>query len=44
MDHLYFESLEGFQASFSPHTTAIMGDVPNFTDIQPTIQINEVKM
>jgi uncharacterized protein (TIGR02118 family) len=42
--HLYFESLEDFQAAFGPHAEAIMGDLPNFTDIQPTIQISEVKI
>ena len=44
MGHLYFDSVEAFQAAFGPHTSAIMGDVPNFTDIQPTLQISEVKM
>ncbi len=44
MGHLYFDSVEAFQTAFGPHTPAIMGDLPNFTDIQPTIQISEVKM
>ena len=44
MGHLLFDSVEAFQNAFGPHTQAIMGDVPNYTDIQPIIQISEVKM
>ena len=44
MAHLLFESVEAFQTAFGPHAKSIMGDIPNFTDIQPTIQISEVKM
>ena len=44
MFHLYFDSVESFQTDFGPHAQAIMGDIPNFTDIQPTIQISEVKI
>ena len=44
MAHLLFDSVEAFQGAFGPHSEAIMADVPNYTDIQPTIQISEVKM
>ena len=44
MGHLYFESLADFQAAFGAHAAAIMADIPNYTDIQPTIQISEVKI
>jgi uncharacterized protein (TIGR02118 family) len=44
MFHLYFDSVEAFQTAFGPHTQAIMGDIPNYTDIQPTVQISEVKI
>ena len=44
MGHLYFDSVEAFQAAFSPHAQAIMADIPNYTDIQPTIQLSEVKL
>ena len=40
--HMYFDSVEAFQGAFAPHTGAIMGDMPNYTDIMPTIQISEV--
>jgi uncharacterized protein (TIGR02118 family) len=44
MGHLLFDSLESFQAAFAPHVQAITGDIPNYTDIQPSIQISEVKL
>ena len=44
MGHLYFDSVEAFQAAFGPHAQAIIADVPNFTDIQSTIQLSEVKI
>lgn len=44
MFHLYFDSVEAFQTAFGPHAQAIMGDILNYTDIQPTIQISEVKI
>lgn len=40
--HMFFDSVESFQGAFAPHTGTIMGDVPNYTDIMPTIQISEV--
>lgn len=44
MGHLYFDSVEAFQTAFGPHADAIMGDIPNYTNVQPTIQISEVKL
>ena len=44
MGHLLVDSVEAFQGAFGPHAEAIMGDIPNYTDIQPTIQISEVKI
>jgi uncharacterized protein (TIGR02118 family) len=44
MGHLYFETLEAFQASFGPHADAITGDVPNYTQVEPTVQISEVRI
>jgi uncharacterized protein (TIGR02118 family) len=44
MGHLYCDSVEAFQAAFAPHVQEIMGDIPNYTDIEPTIQISEVKI
>ena len=42
--HLTFDSVEAFQAAFGPQADTIMADVPNYTNIQPTVQISEVKM
>ena len=39
---LAFDSLESFQAAFALHANEIMGDIPNYTDVAPVIQINEV--
>jgi uncharacterized protein (TIGR02118 family) len=44
MGHLLFESVEAFQAAFGPHTAEIVGDVPNYTPIEPILQISEVKI
>jgi uncharacterized protein (TIGR02118 family) len=44
MGHLYFDSVGAFQGAFGPHTKEIMADIPNYTDVQPTIQISEVKI
>jgi uncharacterized protein (TIGR02118 family) len=42
MGHLFCDSVEAFQAGFGPHSTEIMGDIPNYTDIAPVIQMSEI--
>jgi uncharacterized protein (TIGR02118 family) len=42
--HMVFESVEKFQSAFAPHAETIMADIPNYTSLQPVIQIGEVKM
>jgi uncharacterized protein (TIGR02118 family) len=42
MGHLFCESVDAFQAGFGPHTKEIMGDIPNYTNQRPIIQISEV--
>jgi uncharacterized protein (TIGR02118 family) len=44
MGHLLFDSVQDFQAAFGPHAEAIMGDIPNYSNVSPVIQISEVKM
>jgi uncharacterized protein (TIGR02118 family) len=44
MGHLLFDSADAFQKAFAPHAEAIMGDIPNYTKIQPVILISDVKM
>lgn len=40
--HLFFESVADFQAAFGPHAEEIMGDIPNYTDIKPMIEISKI--
>lgn len=42
--HLFFESIDAFQMAFATHGGPIIADVPNYTNTQPVIQVNEVKM
>jgi uncharacterized protein (TIGR02118 family) len=44
LGNLYFDTLEAFQAAFGPHAPAILGDVPNYTNTQPVVQISAVKL
>jgi uncharacterized protein (TIGR02118 family) len=44
MGHLYFDSTDAFQTAFAPHAQAILADIPNYTNTQPTIQISEVML
>ncbi len=39
---LYFEAVEQVHAAFMTHGKEIMGDIPNYTDIQPQFLISEV--
>ena len=40
--YLYFDKLSAYQNSFKPHAEKIRADIPNYTNIQPIIQISEV--
>ena len=40
--HVYFNSLDEFQSAMKAHGRELFADVPNFTDIQPQIQISEI--
>lgn len=42
MCHLFCDSVETFQAGFGPHAKEILADIPNYTDLQPVMQISEV--
>lgn len=42
MCHYLFDSAESFMAAFTPHAAALQGDMQNYTNIEPVIQINEV--
>ena len=42
--NLLFESMDAFQMAFASHGQTIVADIPNYTNTQPIIQINEVKL
>ena len=42
--HLHCDSVDDFQRGFGPHAPEIMGDIANYTDVQPVVQISAVKM
>ena len=42
MCHLLCDSLDEYRSAFAPHAHEIDGDIRNFTDVTPIIQISEV--
>jgi uncharacterized protein (TIGR02118 family) len=40
--HFQFDSVEDFMTAFIPNRARLEGDMPNYTDIDPVIQFNEV--
>ena len=40
--YLYFESISDYQNPFGPNAQKIRSDIPNYTNIQPIVQISEV--
>lgn len=42
MCHFLFDSAESFMTAFTSHAAALQGDIKNYTNIEPIIQINEV--
>ena len=40
--HLYFPTVEAFQQAFAPHAEQLLGDIPNYTNIEPVLQIAEI--
>ena len=42
--HLMFESLDAFLAAFLPVAAQLQGDIPNYTNAAPIIQISEMKL
>lgn len=39
---IFFDSMEDFESAFGPNAGAIMGDITNFTNMEPVVQISEV--
>jgi uncharacterized protein (TIGR02118 family) len=42
MCHIFADSIDSFQNAFGPHAKEIMGDIKNYTDVAPVMQISEV--
>ena len=38
---LTFETLQGYKDAFRSHGARLLADLPNFTDIEPVVQVNE---
>jgi uncharacterized protein (TIGR02118 family) len=39
---IWIKSIEEFQTTLAQHGPKIMGDIPNYTNIQPILQVDEV--
>jgi len=39
-----FESVEAFTAAVMPHYAELQADIPNYTDIEPIVQISEIRI
>jgi uncharacterized protein (TIGR02118 family) len=42
--HLTFESVDSFRKCFGPNAKKIFSDMENFTNIEPHVQISEIKV
>ena len=40
--NLYFDTVEDFLSAYGPNAAEIQSDIPNNTDIQPTLQVSRV--
>ena len=40
--HLYFEKLSDYQEAFGTHAEKILSDIPNYTNVQPMVQISQL--
>ncbi|HEU5398728.1 MAG TPA: EthD family reductase [Gammaproteobacteria bacterium] len=38
-----FETMDGLQGAMAAHGGELMGDIPNFTNVQPTLQVSQVR-
>lgn len=40
--YLYFDKIEDYQTAFGPVAQKILSDIPNYTNVQPVLQISEI--
>ena len=39
-----FESVQAFGEAVMPHYAELQGDIPNYTDIEPVVQISDLRI
>ena len=39
-----FDSVQAFSSALMPHVAELQGDIPNYTNIEPVIQISEIRL
>jgi uncharacterized protein (TIGR02118 family) len=44
LGHVLLESAQALETAFAPHASTFMADIPNYTAIEPIVQISEVKL
>jgi uncharacterized protein (TIGR02118 family) len=44
MGHILLESAQALETAFAPHVPKFLADIPNYTAIEPVIQVSEVKL
>lgn len=42
--HMFFDTVEDFQAAFGANAEKIMADVQNYTNVEPVLQISQVRI
>ena len=42
--YLTFDSLAAYANSFGPNAAQILGDIPNYTNIKPIVQVSEITL
>lgn len=40
--YLYFDSVDALHGALEAHGAEILGDIPNFTNVEPVLQISEM--
>jgi uncharacterized protein (TIGR02118 family) len=41
--YMTFDTLEDLQGGLATHGAELMGDIPNFTNVQPLIQVSQIE-
>jgi uncharacterized protein (TIGR02118 family) len=41
--YLIYDRVEDLQAGLATHGAELMGDIPNFTNVQPLIQVSQIE-